>query len=185
MQFLTSLFLVLISCHSANYLLLAKSLKLHAFAAMCEDFIAQNLLEVRELDSAYGRLDAVSLSHLLDKASAKAFISNNEAAFTDEIPDIAVTEAQQQELQQRGKVSQAKRRPRTDTETQIYAEKQRLAALRDGALEVATREELTARERAAFTGDEARKTLVKKFEKGFTRVESKEAEKEVGPEGLA
>ena len=197
MQALTNLFSHLVSSlypPPANYLLLAKRLKLHAFAVMCEDFIAQNLSEVRELDPAYARLDATSLSHLLDKANANAFLSRSTASSIDNIPEAkAEAEAEAETLQQRGKVSQAKRRPRprTDTDTQVLptaAEKQRLANAKltsegEGALEAAQKEELTARERAAFTGEQKGRqtlpTLVKKFEKEITRVESKQAEKEL------
>ena len=150
---------------------------------MCEDFIAQNLSEVRELDPGYARLDATSLSHLLDKANANAFLSRSAASSIDNIPE-AEAEAEAETLQQRGKVSQAKRRPRTDTDTQVLptaAEKQRLA----NAKLRSEGEGLTARERADFTGEQkggqTLPTLVKNFEKEITdhRVESKQAEKEL------
>jgi len=140
---------------------------------MCEDFIAENLAEVRAMDSAYERLDASSLSHLLDKANANAFVSR-EAERTGELP---------QQIEQRGMLSQAKR-IRTDTETQICTDKEKaLDVLKSkGAKEHAPTEELTPDELRGFAGA---RTLVKEFDKDVTRVESKEPEAEAGVRSVA
>ena len=155
---------------AANYLLLAKKLKLHSFASMCEDYIAKNLTEVSAMDPAYIKLDAEECRHLLEKANANVFAAREDlpAEKATNVEKVVAVEPQNSSPEQFVKRNRAE----TAT-TRTNGPAKKVPKVFPKEVKVKVPEDLTETERSFFTGD----TLLKKFgEHDIAET------KEIGPE---